>query len=575
MTHKIDKTFPVKLGDIIDTTGLPFDTTLAAYENRLRKAFLKMFGMKSMKADYWKVLKEMISDPNETFGLVEIDGYLADMTGSDDIALVFNMGIPRLRGRTVYYLDRIYARVCGNGELRFYNSTLEDDNTYWNNNYRAPAWHPHIQNSTPCLGSYGTELARWKSENNPIMYLKTIHMFLNTWNRRSPFFDVNRAKINWDIDGTIFKDSKVGNALHASGISRTTSAENFIVNNINKIKTGSIQNDAYILAEILGKLNFVKELLGNDIVNKLDNSDYHFIRNISDDNLERRNQNRGRNNRSFSIINNETTRIMIPTYHDERTSVNSVTIATGKITNDPKYLTSKKILIGLEYLMEKLFNHLTKGGIYDRIYEECDYAIYLYCRYIVPLILKENEVFDEMTNSGKYNVRIHRESNEPTSIAPTFSVKKKNVMSFTNKRKRRITRMMSKRYSDMFTVKFINLVIKEELEKAFYYEMESQDSRYEGQEFSYLKEKGAFWQNMGIYQADHLFEDILTILDHNKPETLNELIEMYEGIKKNVIQEESKQLIVEYTKIIRSLQNYGNETNHTKEDTQQVHLSFE
>jgi len=134
---------------------------------------------------------------------------------------------------------------------------------------------------------------------------------------------------------------------------------------------------------------------------------------------------------------------------------------------------------------------------------------------------------------------------------------------------------MSKRYSDMFTVKFINLVIKEELEKAFYYEMESQDSRYEGQEFSYLKEKGAFWQNMGIYQADHLFEDILTILDHNKPETLNELIEMYEGIKKNVIQEESKQLIVEYTKIIRSLQNYGNETNHTKEDTQQVHLSFE
>jgi hypothetical protein len=180
-----------------------------------------------------------------------------------------------------------------------------------------------------------------------------------------------------------------------------------------------------------------------------------------------------------------------------------------------------------------------------------------------------------MTNSGKYNVRISRESNEYKSINHTLSSKKKAAVSFTNRRMRRLTRMMSKHYSDMFTVEFINLVIKEELEEAFSYRIESEELQYEGQKFSYLKEKGAFWQNMGIYQADNEFENILDILGHDKIVTLNGLIQLYEGIKKNMIQEESKQLIVEYTKIVRRLQDYGNEINHTEEDTQQVHLSFE
>ena len=161
MTYKIDKTFPAKLGDITDTRSLPFDVNAAAYEGRLKRVFKKLFGSKVVENDYWKTLIKMISDPSETFGLVEIDGFLSDMAGKDDIALVFNMGIPRLRGRKVYYLDRIYVRIPMNGDLKFYNSGIEDNDVYWHRDYKVPAWHPHIQNAVPCLGSYGTELARW------------------------------------------------------------------------------------------------------------------------------------------------------------------------------------------------------------------------------------------------------------------------------------------------------------------------------------------------------------------------------------------------------------------------------
>ena len=37
MSYKIDKTFPDKLGDIIDINGMPFNTEAASYKKRLKK----------------------------------------------------------------------------------------------------------------------------------------------------------------------------------------------------------------------------------------------------------------------------------------------------------------------------------------------------------------------------------------------------------------------------------------------------------------------------------------------------------------------------------------------------------
>jgi len=580
MSNKIDKTFPDKLGDVIDVNGMPFNTEAESYKKRLKRTFEKLFkdhrGKTTMKADYWKHLYEMISNPNDTFGLVAIDGYMTDVMGNDDIALVFNMGIPRLRGRTIYYLDRIYIRISTNNELKFYNSGLEDDNIYFDWSYRVPAWHPHIQNAQPCLGSYGNELMKWKTEANPIMYLRTVHMFLNTWNRRSPFFNVNHATMNYTQKKKHFKASKVLNALHLEGISAGRDAQDFIVNNINKVNTKSIQNDANILATIFGKLNYIEENIGRDIHTKMDITQYNLISSITESAIERRNSRRTLYNKGFSILNGrERTEILIPTLYEDRTSISSMKINKSKLTRNSKYDLTSQMLDAFEKLMEYIYNYARNGRMYKKVYEKSDYAIQLYCKYYIPLIIKNVNFYDEMTDSGKYSMRITSNSNELRGIDKEFSKKKAELLDHTKNRMTRVTRMMKAYYNNMFTKEFVDECISKMIQKAFEYTISEEVVAWDKRKYKYLQNAGTFWSDINQQEVDGRLENILDMLNHEPPKTLTELITMYETIKKDLVTEESKHLIDEYSKVIRSLKNYGDKTNNTEETTQQVHLSFE
>ena len=575
MSYKIDKTFPDKLGDVIDINGIPFNTEADFFKKRLRKTFKKLF-KSTIKEDYWEHLYKMISDPNDTFGVVAIDGYMPDVTGSDDIALVFNMGIPRLRGRTIYYLDRIYVRISTNNELKFYNSGLEDNNVYFDWSYRVPAWHPHIQNAQPCLGSYGNELMRWKTEGNPIMYLRTIHMFLNTWNRQSPFFNINHTRVDHIQKKKHFKSSKILNALHLEGISAGRDAQDFIINNINKVNTKSIQNDAGILATIFGKLKYIEENIGRDIHTKMDITEYNLISSITADAIERRNARRTMFNRGFSILNGrERTEILIPTLHEDRTSISSIKINKTKLTRNNKYELTSQVLDGFEKVMEHIYNYVRNGRMYKKVYEKSDYALRLYCEYYAPLFTKNLNFYDEMTNSGKYSIRITSNSNELRSIDKELHQKKVNLLDASRNRMLRITRMMTAYYNNMFTKEFVDECISKRIEKAFGYTISEEVTAWDNRKYKYLVNPGTFWSNIGQQEVDGRLENILDILNHEPPKTLTELITMYETIKKGLITIESEHLIDEYNKVIRSLRDYGNKTNNTEEDTQQVHLSFE
>ena len=80
---------------------------------------------------------------------------------------------------------------------------------------------------------------------------------------------------------------------------------------------------------------------------------------------------------------------------------------------------------------------------------------------------------------------------------------------------------------------------------------------------------------MSIYQADEDFYNYLNIIEsYGKIDSLDSLIYVYETIKYESITSEADSLINEYDKIIRSLKKYGNNTEDTAKDTQQVHLSF-
>jgi len=581
----ISKTFPAKLGDVTDCKGLPFDLEEESYEIRIKKLFKRIFNMTGkteLNEETWNILKNMVFNPNKLFGIVEIDGFIADFVGKDDIALTFNMGIPRLRGRHINYLDRIYLRLPTNGDIKFYNSGIEDDEIYWHKDYKVPAWHPHIQNAQPCLGSYGTELAKLKSEGNPIAYLQTIHMFLNTWNRRSPFWILNSTTIDYHIGDKEFKASKLYNAFHTKGSSYSKDRQDFVLQNINKVNTGSIQNDAEILVGILGRLELVKDNLGSNLRDKMDMEEYLYIQKIAQENQDRRRNDRGVSNSSYTIIHNSSRHsVIIPIrYVDAKNESKSTTdltkIRTSKLVNDLDYKYKKDILKSLNYILEYIYSYLNKGKIYDFVLDKPDYSIRLHCQYYNSLIVKRNELYDEMTATNSYGERITHNSNEVADTIPQRRDRKikHNLRKLTSNRYRRINKMILKHYDNEFTNDLVSKAIATKLKKAFEYEIVEMQT-YDGRPMKQLQTRGEFWTNLSMYEVDERFDNILSLLDNKFPQNLTELITLYENIKSNLMQCESNHLISEYTRIIRSLKNYGDQINNPEESTQQVHLSFE
>ena len=280
MVNNIGITFPAKMGDVTSVSGLPFKTEVKSFDSRLKRTFLKVFRMKSMDTKYWKILRAMISNANEVFGLVAVDGYVHDVWGKDDIALVFNMGVPRLRARKIHYLGKIYVRIEKNRNVKFYNSLYDDkDSTHFDFAAETPAWHPHISGSEPCLGGYDNDLNKWKSEGNPIMYLKTLHSFLNTWNVRSPFWNLNHSTIiNRVTNGLTesknitkeFLTSVIQSIIYKKSINDPISFKEFINTNLFKINTGSVTNDIYCLAEVFKRINNIKPRLSEKILKVFD-----------------------------------------------------------------------------------------------------------------------------------------------------------------------------------------------------------------------------------------------------------------------------------------------------------------
>jgi len=581
MTWVINKTFPDKLGEVIDCKGLPFDVNAAAYDNRLKKIFTRIFTLFENQIDtYWDTLKKMISNPNDTFGLVCIDGFLRDMSGSDDIALIFNMGIPRLRGRTIYNLDRIYLRLPINGDIRFYNSYLDGEEQYYDMTHKgAIAWHPHIQNTYPCLGGYGNELTRWRSEGNPIMYLNVIYQFLNTWNRNSPFWDLNHKQIDHlTPGGKTFKQSVIDCALHSKELSTNRFNTKFILNNIDKISTKSLKNDAHLIAIILRRLISQQRLIVNKVEDLLNESDqnYYYLKNIVEESDDYDDSSYSETRwRNFSIINDNSnnTQIMIPVFRQKRTTRNIHRLNTSKITNNENYRLSKRVLLGLEKLMIFLYRYVNDGDIYKIIYENSDYPIRLYAQYVFPLLSKQNKFYDKMTNTNLYKHRVGHYTNEDESINNELSSEKSKVFNSYQNRLIRVNRMITKYYQNMFTSEFVNDHIDNVVNEAFKYET-VEYVNHEGLKVKRIEDKGQFWKLLSVWDIDDLGE-IESIFNKKFPSSLIELIKLYENIKIDMINKESDFLIEEYSTVIRSLKQYGNETNNTKEDSQQVHLSFE
>ena len=182
-----------KLGNIVDMNDKPVNDTLPTHEKRIKKVMKRIFGGSKIEDDaYWSILYKMISNANEKYGIVALDGWSHDAAGKDDLGVVMNMGIPKLRGRKFNYLDRIYVRLSSQPDMTFLNSKQDSaKQPHFLHQFSHSANHPHISNGKPCLGGFATTLSKWKAEGNAIMFLKNLNQYINTWNRRSPYWDIN------------------------------------------------------------------------------------------------------------------------------------------------------------------------------------------------------------------------------------------------------------------------------------------------------------------------------------------------------------------------------------------------
>ena len=393
----IESTFPSKLGDIVDTTGLPLGE-VDLPERRLKNIIETIFNKKKLNKGYWETLKAMISNPNEVFKLVAIDGFRNDVSGQDDIALVFYMGKPRLRGRKINYLEKTYARISSrnNGDiLSFWNSYLDDENSdipHFTFASKTPVFHPHCSGGDPCLGSFSGDLSQYKRDGHPIMYLQTVYQFINTWNVRSPFWNLNHMKIK-----NVSDDSQ--KRYHTSTFKSITSymaidsiekkLQVFVNKYLSKIHSPTIANDITCLSAIYQLLEVVKVRLTSSVRSSIPKDSLRYLVDHSNEIEDRRSRSVNLSNYHFSIMpstrirNNIAKEILIPVRSergvDQTILIHSTVHAKNKWSKE--YNLDLKILDGLSNVMCFFYNWLNTDEILNQLFENNDYAIRLYAKY--------------------------------------------------------------------------------------------------------------------------------------------------------------------------------------------------
>ena len=570
--YKIDNTTPGKIGDIIDTMGLPFGE-IETLEPRLKKFIKKLFNLKSIDDSYWKVFKDMISNPNEIYGLVAIDGFIKDAPGADDIALIFYMGIPKLRGRRVNYLEKTYYRLGRSGD-QFFNSYLDDKSKDYNHFHfdgRNPVWHPHVNDANPCLGAFSHDLRALRSEGNPIMYLKIVQQFLNTWNVRSPFWNLNTTVINNKIlngekeyHTSTFWSVVYQLELHDYHID----FREFINNNLHKINSPTISNDILCLGKIFKLNQYIKPILAERTLDNINNFDYIDIHHAERE--RRRETSNSYSANEYSIIPQRNVRrntCLIPYKTGERTFFKTLRLYSSNEWVTDEYRKDNLILSALSAVLSAFYSFIKNKRMVDILFNDANYSIKLYCEYLAPIESKRVIIYDEMTNLGIYDHRVTIKSTEFSKENDEYYNKKLKIDSKYNKRKRRIKRLLTQYYGKGLSKEFISKAIEEEICSYFHWEFDTINN--------YVTNKGLFWNKMGIYEYNTDFRETVQIIEQFKINSIDTLISAYETIKERSVSTETESLINEYDKIIRSLKKYEYQTNNTEKDTQQVHLSFE
>lgn len=601
MQNRIKNTFPKSLAPIIDIQGVPIDWKECDLKDRVINLFRKMFH--TFNSDivtnvqgidkYITMLWNMVKTPQNVFGLVGIDGYEYDQKGESDQGMAIHMGIPRLRGRRVVYLDRIYvileSRYDGGSVpyIRFHNSKVENDSNDLNFQYNAiiAAWHPHVSNAQACWGQYEVILHRYHQEGNPFMFLKTLDQFLNTWTRMSPYWNINDQTIDREYHRSsrttiVVKDSKRINATRdVVGDDRHRQAEirEYIDKNFCKVNSGSPAYDIHFLVSQYERINQLGNANPRQVWKSLKQDLVNQVTSIADD------AERGENNdwASWSCFNKyqdgHAVSCRIPSYSNSTetlyakvTRMDLTHMMKTKLT-DKEYREWYYQLIVIKQLAKMCLTIQRRLNGQDFIRDLLadsdmnDEWIRLWARYVNPLEYKVQQLFDKETKQnlaeGLKWQRISYHSSEK------YSPEKEDYLTLIRHRKNRVTSMMSSKMSKLIKEGGVKEQVDKLVEDAFHLKYDDPED--------YFTSAGRFWGNCQIHRASgQRFDAIHNILNEQYPTSLEEIVLHYRNLKHSILTKENSVLLECYKIVLRRLQE-NVQINNTEKSTQQVPLVFE
>ena len=580
---------PPKLGDVVDCKNVPINTKAAAYQNRVKKIFIKLFGGGMIEEEaYWELLWKMINNPYNLYGIVAIDGFANDMNASSDYGIYLNLGKPRLRARKYHQLKRIYAFLQKSGDITFFNSRVETgDEPHFmvslNSIYNAwPADHPHISSGVPCLGAYQNDLAKWRHEHNPIMYLKTVNQFLNTWNARSAYYNINHTGTTHTLTKNKVKPRIFSRGTYLMYNSNTTGYRDnyykYVTHHIFDIKSEDRQSELLVLNETKKILNRVRDGLLEDNSNLQSSKHINYINNFIDvtgvaitnptGDINWAMINHGFQRRS--IITSDRF-IKVDKGHLRFPQVPALKSTFGILNNNKRYMNLEKLLVALARTMRMCIrSSITDESLKQIITKYENITIQKYIEKIVPIIIKKNQVYADLTIKHSLSSRVtdHSRIDDPDILKIRNSLKRKYKLLNT-----KLFNEIWKIVKDECNNLKIDDMLDEEVKTAFSCQVDESD---EGYDIQYLYNKGYYYDFMQLNTLKDKEDHEKEIEINKSPTNFEELRNLYASRKKDahLIFLEAEEISLNYKKR-KVVESYGYNINSTKQDSTQVPLSFE
>jgi len=605
----IKSSIPTKLSKVIDCRDIPIDHTNEVYKDRVLKLVRKMFNLnakdtlKQYKDEYNKseeLLWNTIKEPNNTLGIVCIDGYsrAKDLNYPDDIGIVLNMGIPRLRARKFHTLDRIYAHIQMDGKsmlkLKFYNSSNDNNNDEpsFSYNNKKPGWHPHVSNASPCLGGYETRLQRFYKTKNALMYFKTLNQYMLTWNRRSPFWYLESGpeiKVTFN-DGEVVPLSKFNNSmLQNYGEIKLETFKTFCKNYYDNIKSNKnitaydkIDFLSIVFTVCQANLSFAKEsVLPN-------------VPQLSELNVIYSQWEAYQGSNSIGSIIDTARPILrmqgLRAINKDRPIKIKKTIKymlSNHINAEERSYISrlKRIIQMTAQAGTRIYDDCTANKMYEEMIFDPDHVnrvIRMVNNYLIPLKIRIQNKSDELVMSKKVlsrpSFRSHLRFVYGGNPEALESLGKE--WSWRYERVKRITNNMAKsKVNEENVVKYIN----EEIKKSFTLKMTK--DRYLDWNSNPPKEKkrpaidfdksGMFWYGFRpLVEAGGKTELAIDLLKDKMPTNYDQYLQTYNNLVNNLYSIESNIVIQTLNKAKKEIID-GLQIKNTKESTQQVPLFFD